>query len=261
MLPQLHEYEMGSRVVAFSTTRHGGVGEGQYASFNVNHYCGDNPESVALNRRALCLLLQIDESHLVYPHQTHGTGLLIINNEFFLLPEDARRERLEAIDGVMTSVPGVCVGVSTADCIPLLLYDEVHHAVAAVHAGWRGTLARIAVKAVEAMRQTYGTCPAQLHAVIGPGISLKNFEVGDELFSAFAEAGFDMEDIARREYKWHIDLWECNRRQLLEQGVEAANIHVAGICTYDSNADFFSARRQGVQSGRILSAIMLRKRS
>ena len=146
--------------------------------------------------------------------------------------------------------------MSTADCIPILIYDEVHHAAAAVHAGWRGTVKRIAMKAVSAMRVTYGSRPEDLTAVIGPGISLEAFEVGDEVYEEFASAGFCMADISRRYDKWHIDLPECNRSQLSAAGV--SDIRMTGICTYNNSADFFSARRLGVASGRIFTGIILR---
>ena len=169
-----------------------------------------------------------------------------------------KRYSLDGVDAVMTNLSGVCIGVSTADCIPILLYDGTHHACCAVHAGWRGTVKRIVQKAVEALASTYGTSPQQLKAVIGPGISLKSFEVGDEVYEQFAQAGFDMARIACKYEKWHIDLWECNKRQLMEVGVPETDIHVAGICTYIHHDDFFSARRLGFNSGRIFSGIMLR---
>ena len=149
------------------------------------------------------------------------------------------------------------MGVSTADCIPVLLYDAAHHACCAVHAGWRGTVKRIVQKAVEAMFQVYGSQPSEIQAVIGPGISLRNFEVGDEVYQQFEEAGFDMQLIARRYGKWHIDLWEANRLTLLATGVKADRIQLSGICTYDRVDDFFSARRLGIHSGRIFTAIMM----
>lgn len=255
--PQLLRYDMGARVVAFSTTRHGGEGTGLYAEFNVNRYCGDAEESIQANRRSLCRLLGIGERQLVYPHQTHGTEVRAIDERFMALADDERTRLLEGVDGVMTDVRQVCVGVSTADCIPVLLYDEAHHAVAAIHAGWRGTAKRIVERAVGQMQATYGTEPAALIAVIGPGISLDHFEVGDEVYAVFAEAGFAMQDIARKYEKWHIDLWECNQRQLTGMGVKAENISCAAICTFASCDDFFSARRLGVNSGRILTAIMV----
>lgn len=262
--PVLHLYDLGPGVTAFSSTRHGGVGKGNYASFNINYYCGDREEDIMANRKALCQLLGIDASCLVYPHQTHGDVVAVIDRQWMeechqvLSAGLGSKGRLEGIDAVMTDLKGVCIGVSTADCIPILLYDGAHHACCAVHAGWRGTVKRIVQKAVEAMASTYGASPQQLKAVIGPGISLKSFEVGDEVYEQFAQAGFDMARIACKYEKWHIDLWDCNKQQLMEAGVPETGIHVAGICTYIHYDDFFSARRLGINSGRIFSGIMLR---
>ena len=100
-------------------------------------------------------------------------------------------------------------GVSTADCIPVLLYDTKHHAIAAIHAGWRGTVQRIVQHTLSMMRQVYDTSADDVYACIGPGISLKNFEVGDEVFERFAKAGFPLSSISVKKTKWHIDLPEC----------------------------------------------------
>ncbi len=165
---------------------------------------------------------------------------------------------LNGVDALITDVPHVCIGVSTADCIPLLLYDPEHQATAAIHAGWRGTVARIAQKAVESMQIAYQTNPSKLLAAIGPGISLEHFEVGDEVYQTFVKAGFDMEKIARNKAKWHIDLPFCNQLQLQEAGVQSANIQSTGICTYAQNNDYFSARKQGINSGRIFTGILIK---
>lgn len=249
-------YNIADGVVAFSTTRHGGVGEGNYASFNINPYCGDTAEHVVANRQLLAAELSVDERRIILPHQTHGIATRIIDSEFLALPESARIAQLEGIDALLTDVSGVCIGVSTADCIPVALYDADHHAVAAVHAGWRGTLARIVMKTIADMRLAYHTDPKRLKAVIGPGISRKNFEVGDEVYDAFKDAAFDMASITSREEKWHIDLPLCNRLQLLQAGVAEENIVLSGVCTFDSVDDYFSARRLGTSSGRIYTGIM-----
>ena len=241
---------MGAGVTAFSTTRQGGCSTGNYAAFNINSYCGDDVVHVAANKVALCRLLDIDCSHLVMPHQVHGCVVRHIDGP--------QQETLEGVDAVMTNVSQLCIGVSTADCIPVLLYDPVHRAVGAVHAGWRGTVLRIVKKAVEAMHDAYGTQPADLQTVVGPGISLDSFEVGDEVYDQFVEAGFDMAPISRRDAKWHIDLPMCNRLQLMEAGVPADHIQMTGICTYQQYDHYFSARRLGIQSGRIFTGILLK---
>ena len=258
MKPQLFLYDTPDGVVAFSTTRHGGVSKGNYASLNINGYCGDAKEDVAENRRLLCMSLNLnDESHLVIPHQTHGTTVLTVDKTFMALDEEQRQQRLEGIDAVITNVPQICIGVSTADCIPIIIYDVVHHAAAAIHAGWRGTVAHIVKKAVAALQAAYGSQPEELQAWIGPGISLKNFEVGQEVYDQFAEAGFQMERIAMKYEKWHIDLPMCNRMQLEEAGVPLQSIRQMAVCTYDQTDDYFSARRLGINSGRIYTGVIL----
>lgn len=257
--PILTYYNIGDGITAFSTTRHGGHSHGDYAELNINSYCGDNASDVAANKLLLAKKIDVNADKIVMPHQTHGTEVRQIGQEFFALPANVRTMVLEGVDALMTDLEGVCVGVSTADCIPILLYDKEHHAVGAVHAGWRGTVAKIAQRAVAAMNISYHTSPSALCAVIGPGISLAAFEVGDEVYEQFAAAGFDMGRISRREQKWHIDLWECNRLQLVETGIAADNISVSGICTYSNYNDYFSARRLGTASGRIFTGILLNK--
>lgn len=256
--PVLHFYDFGQDIVAFSTTRQGGYSQGNYGKFNINRYCGDHAAAIAQNRQALCLWLQIDDRHLLMPHQVHLTEIATIDDHFLSLGDEERQQRLEGVDAIMTDKAGVCVGVSTADCIPVLLYDSVHHAVCAVHAGWRGTVSRIVEKAVKAMTETYGSQPDDIQAQIGPGISLDSFEVGDEVYDAFAQAGFDMTTISQRQAKWHIDLPACNRLQLTAMGVKPERISVLDICTYKSPDTFFSARRLGINSGRIFTAIMMK---
>ncbi|MCD7926142.1 MAG: peptidoglycan editing factor PgeF [Bacteroides sp.] len=270
-------------ISCFSTTRHGGCSKGNYASFNCNGYCGDNPEDVALNREMLCTLLPVPPIELVIPHQTHSAKVRIVDATYINRCAEDRKTspdgmnsfehrktspvgadpwvrpntQLEGIDALVTQLPGYCLCISTADCVPILLYDPQTQAIAAIHAGWRGTVSRIVENTLTLMSEQYGTKGKDLIACIGPSISLEAFEVGDEVYNAFHEAAFDMNIIARKESKWHMDLWEANRQQLLAHGVKPENIEISGICTYHHNDDFFSARRQGINSGRILSGIMI----
>ena len=239
-----------SNIFGFSTTRHGGCGEGAYATFNCTHYCGDSPEHVKTNLESLAALLPERPRVIVVPRQTHTTNVRVITD----VPTS---EELQDVDAVVTHLKDFCLCVSTADCVPVLLYDKEKQVIAAIHAGWRGTVGRIVEKTIEVMRVQYGTEGKDLVACIGPSISLESFEVGDEVYAAFEEAGFDMARIARRYEKWHLDLWEANRVQLLANGVLPEHIEVAGICTFQCYEDFFSARRLGIKSGRILSGIML----
>ena len=247
--PELLFYHLGEGVRAFSSTRQGGYSEGSYGEFNINRYCGDSDEAIRRNREALCRLLGIADEHLLMPHQVHKAEIAVI--------EERLDEDLEGYDALMTNVPGVCIGVSTADCIPVLLYDQKKQVVCAVHAGWRGTVQRIVEKTVAKMADVYGSRPTDIVAQVGPGIHLDSFEVGDEVYDAFANEGFRMETISKRYEKWHIDLPECNRQQLLSAGIPNESITVSLICTYEQSDRFFSARRLGINSGRIFTGILL----
>lgn len=236
---------------------------------NVYEYPSLGPEVVAFttqraigrDRQSLCQMLNIDDSHLIMPHQVHSDKVRVIGDRLVNMPSADKKDALEGYDAVVTSLRGVCIGVSTADCIPVLLYDDKTKSAAAIHSGWRGTVSRISAKTILVMKQTYGTNPSDLKVVIGPGISLKNFEIGDEVYDAFVEADFDMQTIAKKYAKWHIDLWEANRQILLDCGVKAENIHIERICTYDNTQSLFSARVEQnglVKCGRNFNAIMIR---
>jgi YfiH family protein len=143
-------------------------------------------------------------------------------------------------DALLESAPGAVVAVKTADCVPVLLVDERRRAVAAVHAGWRGTAARIVPAALRAMQARYGTEAADLHAAIGPAIGPCCYEVGPEVAAEFGEQG-----------RVHLDLAAINRGQLLESGVTAGRIYASNLCTRCGAADFHSFRRDGERAGRM----------
>ena len=160
--PELNGYSIAKGVRAFSSTRRGGVSNGPFRAFNINAFCGDDPASVAENRKALAAELGISADHIVMPHQIHGTECLQIDETWLAYTAAQRCQKAEGYDAVMTRLRGVCIGVSTADCIPLLLYDAEHDAIAAAHAGWRGTVKRIAEHTIRRMQQAYGTQPSGL---------------------------------------------------------------------------------------------------
>lgn len=248
-----------STVTAFSTTRHGGCGSDGYGTFNCTPYTGDKPSVVRANQEQLCQLMGIPMERLIIPYQTHSCNILTIDEAFIRLSSDARHALLNEKDALITDISDLCLCVSTADCIPLLLHDTTHGAIAAIHAGWRGTAGSIVTRTLETMHVTYGTVGSDIEAIIGPGISLDAFEVGIEVYRAFEDAEFDMEAIARwhpEKEKYHIDLPAANHHQLIAAGVPKERIHQSGICTYSQHHDFFSARRLGINSGRILNGIM-----
>src|SRR5207248_5049020 len=148
-------------------------------------------------------------------------------------------------DALLSDAPGRIVGVKTADCVPILLADERHRAVAAVHAGWRGTASGIVQKTIAAMAARWNTRPADLHAAIGPAIGACCYEVGPEVAVQFT-------GVAERA---HIDLAEANRRELLAAGVDPTHIWTAGLCTFCHADQFHSFRRDPEAAARLISFI------
>ena len=202
-------------------------------------------------------------SALPYPviqgHQVHGDRIAVIDRP------DLTREDLEGYDAFICELPGVAIGVRTADCVPVLLYDPVRRVVAAVHSGWKGTVLKIAQKTIAFMESDFGCKPSDLSAIIGPAIGPDSFQVGEEVVEKFKDAGFPMPRIWSHRGPidgtpmsggHHIDLFQANIWILEECGIPAAGIFVSGIDTY-IDPSFFSARREGPACGRIINSIRL----
>ena len=196
---------------------------------------------------------QLEE--LALPRQVHSDNVLWMHEP----------GRPEATDAVITDQPGLPVCVRTADCIPVLLYDPVQRAVAAVHAGWKGTVMHISQKTINVMVQRFGCNPSAMRAVIGPGIGPDSFQVGEEVAEHFKQADFPMDEVwsfrgpgdgSPMSGGHHIDLFKANRWLLEDAGVPAAHIQITGIDTF-TDESFFSARREGARCGRIINAIKL----
>lgn len=163
-------------------------------------------------------------------------------------------------DAAITGVAGLAVAVVAADCVPLLLADPVTGAVAAVHAGWRGTAANIPAAAVRAMTREFGVDPAHLVAAIGPSIGACCYAVGPELVTAFEQAGQLRPDVDRwfstRDGRLVLDLWRANHDLLAAAGVRPSNIHVAGLCTQTHREVFESFRADGEAAGRMAAIVV-----
>lgn len=249
-------------VTTFVTTRHNPDGcAKRNGNFNLGLYCGDDNVRVEANLQQLCTALGIQRDMLYYPHQVHGKDILVVDEAFTALPHAEQLAALDGVDAIITHVPGIAIAVTTADCVPVVLYDAEHHAVAAIHAGWRGTTQEIVRHTIDRMRQLYATDSAHLQAGIAPCIGVEAYEVGDEVVDALRSAGFDINSIAIRNRstgKMHIDLAAANADLLLRCGVELDHIEVCGICTYRNSRDFYSVRAIGSETGRFLTGVMLK---
>lgn len=203
------------------------------------------------------------DSSLPFPvitgHQVHGTKVAVVDRP------DLTREDLEGYDALVTQLPGVAIGVRTADCVPILLFDPVKKVAAAVHSGWKGTVRRISQKVLFVLTQRFGCRPENIRAAIGPCIGADSFQVGMEVVGYFKEQGFPLDEIWRfrsghseipMHDGHHLDLVRANTWLLEECGIPPGSISVAGIDTY-RDASFFSARREGTDCGRTISAIRI----
>ena len=247
----------------FSTTRSGGVSSGEFRSLNLGNFSDDSPVNIFENRSLLAQKFFLTPEDLITPHQTHGSEVLLIDQQFLNLSKSEIIEKLYGIDATITQETDIFLCVATADCVPILLYDPQTQAMAAIHAGWRGTVGRIVEKTIDKMNQHFGTKPADIIAAIGPAIGIDNYEVGKEVEEMFKENGFKLtKPFAlrnRKTKKIHLDVKEINRQELLRLGVPKQQIEKTKYDTYKNKQLFFSARRQTVHSGRMLSGIMLKK--
>jgi len=252
------------------STKPGGVSiQDAQKVLNLGFTDWDTKENVLENRRCFQSALGDTDLKLISLKQIHSDVIHLF---------DAPPAALCQGDASTTNRPGLLLAVQTADCVPVLLVDPKKRAVAAVHAGWRGTLARIVVKAIGQMQMQFRTNPADLIAAIGPSIGGCCYEVGTEVatqfLSQFAEAPDWFDEFRTGDepnpIQWlnmmppgHqpapknilLDLRKANRAQLLDAGLRATNIFVSDLCTACRRDLFFSYRKEGPQSGRLMSVI------
>ena len=247
-------------VAAFSTTRGETDGRNAYSGVNLCNYVGDDALRVLDSRITLAMQLGVDLDDLVMPRQTHSCRVAVIDEHFRLSDIDKQEEALEGVDALVTTLKGVVIGVNTADCVPIVFADAQAGVIAVAHAGWRGTVGRIAKNTVDVMCRQ-GARADRIQATMGPSICQDCFEVGDEVVEAFKQAHFDLDTIVKRNPdtgKAHIDLRAANRDVLVAAGVPASNIVLSQHCSRCEHDRFFSARRLGINSGRTFTGILIR---
>ena len=241
------------------STRLGGVSPSPWESLDLGANRGDRPENVDENFRRFCAAIGSDPQGVVKNKQIHSD----------LVRPVTRADAVELsapgafqADGLITDEPGVCLTVFSGDCIPILFYDPSARCVAAVHAGWRGTAAGIAARAVEAMIRDYGCCAENIRAAIGPGIGPCCFETHSDVPDALLESlGSHAHDFIRpavgAEGKFHVDLKGANGRWLELSGLSREHIAVCSACTACRLDEFWSHRIQGQSRGSMAAMIQL----
>ena len=241
-------------------------------SLNLGWTKEDDPASVAENRRRFVGAVageMIGKAGfvLVNVRQIHSAITRVIREEDEPLTGKLQTPEGKAVlegDGLMTNLPGVMLGVGTADCVPVLVADVKKRAVAAFHAGWRGTVARIVEQGIARMTDEYGSQPQDLIAAIGPGIGACCYAVGEEVRTAFSSQFDYAEELFLSDRKdspsIYVDLWKANQRQLLAAGIEPSKITAIGECTACSRDEqgrprYFSHRAEHGVAGRMLSVV------
>jgi YfiH family protein len=216
------------------TTRVGGVSDGPYATLNLSLSVGDDPAHVLENRRRLAQPLGANVDDFVFARQVHGSGVWVVGEADAGRGAFSLDDAIPDTDALVTTAPRVVLAILTADCVPIVLHDPVAGVLACVHAGWRGTVARIPV-ATLAVMQTLGSHPSQVIAGIGPAASPARYQVGPDVHQAVTEAfGAAAADFLHPDHtrdRWLFDLWEANRLILHEAGVPTTQIHVTDIPT------------------------------
>ena len=239
----------------FFTTRNGGISKEVFHSLNFGTQHGE-AENMTTNLKILSTYFPIEHNQIILPKQTHSDRVEVITQNY-------REQALDETDALITNETSVCLAVKTADCVPILLFDPKQKAIAAVHSGWRGTVQNIIGKTIEKMSLIYNTNPNELIAAIGPCISQEKYEVGNDVFEffqqLFPEKNLILQFNKANNKKAQLNLTEANKLLLIKSGVKEQNIECSNICTFSNKEDFYSARRDGQRTGRMLNGIMLKK--
>ena len=243
------------------STRMGGVSKGIYESMNFSFVRGDVPEAVMENYRRVATAMESNIEHFVTTDQTHTTNVRRVTKEDAGKGVTKSRDYTD-VDGLITNEPGLILSTFYADCVPLYFVDPVNKAIGLSHSGWRGTVGRMGKVTLEAMREAYGTNPADVYAAVGPSICQDCYEISEEVaeqfYKEFSEHG-DKILINKCNGKYQLDLWKTNEMILLEAGILPEHLAVTNICTCCNEKLLFSHRASRGQRGNLGAFLMLKE--
>jgi polyphenol oxidase len=247
-------------ILHFVTGRSGGFSAGPFESLNTGFHTGDKYEDVLNNRRKIAGVLGIDVSQFVFASQTHSAHVVIVGEQQKGMGSIKPDNAIPDTDALITQDRGICICVQTADCVPLLMYDPERRVVAAVHAGWRGTLRKVTAHTIRTLEENFGSDPARLVVGMGPSNGPCCYEVGEDVKEETVAALGSAEGVilpTANRGKYIFDQWQANRMQLLESGVGEENIQITPYCSQTHQHLFFSSRAGAGITGRTTSGIML----
>ncbi len=234
-------------------TRQGGVSPEPWSSLNMATSVGDLREHVIENRRRITHALGLEPAGIYDVWQVHGTQVIHADQPRGL---DTPHKKADAI---ITDRSGVAILMLFADCVPILLYDPIRRVIGMAHAGWQGTVKRVAAEAIHAMKTAHGSNPKDLLAGIGPSICAQHYQVGMDVIGQVEQAfGHNPEVLtARIGEKAQLDLWQANRQILIDCGLPEDHIEVAGVCTAEHPQDWYSHRGEQGKTGRFAAVLAL----
>ena len=248
------------RILHFISTRQGGVSLNGQSSLNLSFSQETDAEKVLENRKRLAGKAGFDLSCLTLAQQQHTCNVALVTTREKGSGAFSNTGRLVETDAMITRTPGICLMVMTADCVPVLLFDPVENVIAAIHAGWRGTVKRIVSETLSAMSKNFGCKPENILAGIGPSIGVCCYEVGIEVVTEVREVFDHPRDfLPEHEGKPHFDLRSANRYILEKEGVLSGHIETIDLCTSCFPELFFSHRGQKANTGRMGAGIMLKE--
>jgi len=241
------------------STRLGGVSDMPANALNLAGFNEDAAENILENRRRFLKLFP-GEWTLAGCWQVHGADVRVVHTVEEARPAENQRGETVYCDVIVSDAKGVLAGVKTADCVPILIGDPVTGAFAAVHAGWRGTLATAVIAGVERLAREYDASPVDLRVAIGASAGPCCYEVGSEVIGAFSSKFVDGEKLFTPTRAGHamVDLLKANREQLISTGVKAERVHIAPICTMCRTDLFFSYRKEKRvygKTGRLMAVV------
>ncbi len=225
-------------------TRHGGVSNPPFDSLNVSYSVGDRPQDVSINIGKIKEVIKA--SHLIFMKQTHGDNVLVIREGHFNTPSES-----PSADAMITNIPRIALMVKQADCQGVIIFDPKRGVIANIHCGWRGNVHNILGSVLARMKEVFGCEASDLLAAIGPSLGpcCAEFANHKKIFPGVFDRFMVRED--------YFDLWAISRWQLMDAGLKAENIEVAGICTR-CNTDLFYSYRGERKTGRFGTIAMLR---
>jgi len=240
------------------TTRIGGTSKAPYHSLNLGLHVADNKEDVITNRKQLAKELTFPIENWVIGEQVHGTKIIKIDHSHMGKGTLSHGSAIKDVDGLITNSKGILCTAFFADCVPLYFYDPVTEYIGIAHAGWKGTVHRIAEKMVIELKKL-GVEMANLLALIGPSISKYYYEVDDRVIRMIRKEDLEKTTSSVGENRFQLDLRQLNAEILLQSGVLRHNIDITNYCTFRDKDLFFSHRRDQGKTGRMLGFIGMKK--